>query len=136
MDDVTEREYIKLFISESVITGFSGYRKRFSLKLNDDSSDQSIMEQIDFELYLSWQVDSECYQSLNEKPIDIVKKLPGAMFILGEYYWHFYKGFYRYSLLQNENPILRYSGKFLTVFLIFKKNLQETFSPISITSIQ
>ncbi|KAI2799131.1 hypothetical protein BLOT_013138 [Blomia tropicalis] len=133
MDDVTEREYIKLFISESVITGFSGYRKRFSLKLNDDSSDQSIMEQIDFELYLSWQVDSECYQSLNEKPIDIVKKLPGAMFILGEYYWHFYKGFYRYSLLQNENPILRYSA--LQVFneinlMLSPTQLYETMVPL------
>lgn len=73
-------------------------------------------ESIEFEVSLKWQIESSSYSKLVANPVTILRKLSGAIFLLGDYYWHFYSGFYRWAALDSEDPSVRYIGKITLIF--------------------
>lgn len=104
------REYIAIHISEAMVSGFSGFTKRFNISLNG-SGPEELMDLIEFELSLKWQTDTTSFAELVPLPSAFLRKLPGAMFLLGDYYWHFYRSFYRWTALQCSDSYVRYLGK-------------------------
>ena len=110
IDPDSKREHIAIHISEAMITGFSGFTKRFNITLNQkDPNEQT--EYIEFELSLKWKIDSSCYASLVTDPVGSLRQLPGAIFLLGDYYWHFYRGFYQWAALECQDSYVRYLGE-------------------------
>lgn len=81
----------------------------------EEQEEQEVIEETDeleFELLLKWQIESDCFAQLVANPVAILNKLPGALFLLGgDHYWHFYRDFYRWAALESEDATVRYAGK-------------------------
>ncbi|KAI2806775.1 hypothetical protein BLOT_008733 [Blomia tropicalis] len=103
----------QIVISESTISGFDGYNKRQKVELidNDDNNrerDNTIT--IEFDLQMQWQIDSICFERMAPyiDMVDIVEKLPGAIYHLGNYYWSFVNDFYRWCATESLDIRIRY----------------------------
>ena len=105
------REHIVIHISEAIVSGFNGFTKRFNITLNESDPNEET-DFIEFELSLKWKIDPKCFAPLIRDPVGILQKLPGAIFLLGDYYWYFYHGFYKWAVLQKQDSYLRYLGMF------------------------
>ena len=120
-DSEPMREYSTIVVSEAEISGFKGLQKKEQLDIDEDESD-SISIQLD--LVLKWQIDSQFFETSIPDPVVILRKLPGAMFQLGNYYWHFYRDFYRWAATECLDQDTRYCGEFCLCTIIPQKQCQ------------
>lgn len=107
VNDSTRREYIQIKINEAAISGFSGLRRKFKIKLNDAEQCEEVIGLL---VNLKWQIDQRCYHELVQEQVDGLRKLSGLFFALGDYYWHFLQGFYQWAVLHSPDPFVRYTG--------------------------
>lgn len=131
----------QIVISESTISGFDGYNKRQKVELidNDDNNrerDNTIT--IEFDLQMQWQIDSICFERMAPyiDMVDIVEKLPGAIYHLGNYYWSFVNDFYRWCATESLDIRIRYGAiiSFQEMCLLLPlKILYDEMAPICVS---
>lgn len=106
-----DHEYIQIKLSEAIISHFMGIRRRFSIKLNEEIS-EDLVEEFEFELAACFQPNPDlCYPQCVRNPLDVLKKLPGIICAFGSYFWYFCVGFYQWALTQRTDQIIRYTGE-------------------------
>lgn len=108
-DDSPPHEYKQIVTSEADISGYKGNVKTEAF---DVKQGESSLLPIQMELHLKWNVDFHCFEGLVADPVALLRKLPGAMFHLGAYYWHFSRDFYHWAATESLDPDTRYVGKY------------------------
>ena len=107
-DEHSTTEYHQLVITESSISGFKGYQITEDFQIGENSS----LVPIKVNLSVEWQIDVNSFGELApEASMEILNKLPGAIFCLGARYWHFVRDFYLWAATKSLNANVRYSGK-------------------------
>ena len=107
-DDSLPREYHKIVVSEVEISGYKGHQKQDQFEIADD---EFCSISVRLTLDLKWQIDSKCFENNVSDPVPLLRKLPGAIFLLGSYYWHFCSDFYRWAATECLDQDTRYFGE-------------------------
>ena len=113
--NVKIREYYEIKVAESMVSGYRGYQEHYNFSVIQ--GDQSVYP-VTMTLNIKWSITQDSFESAIEAgglndPVGLVRKLPGLIFQVGHYYWHFCSQFYQWAAIECLDPDVRYWGKLL-----------------------